>query len=324
MAVKDFPSQDSTAPLQRGGEDVADYLPLLDNLGRLLSQPAPEPLRVFHGRGHRYPGLEHVTLDWYPPVLLLTFYQEPVHSAQLLEKILAADVHKQVKSVVLQRRQRHRADAELLWGEQFETCTVVEGGLSFEVRPGVNRNVGLFLDMRPLREWLQTHSQGRNVLNLFAYTCSLSVAAVAGGARQVVSVDMSRPSIQWGLRNHRLNNQDASLVRSLPHNIFTSWGRIQQLGRYDCILVDPPTRQRGSFDVAKNYPAVIKRLPKLIKPGADVIATINSPYQGPGFLIEQFEKFAPALRFVEFLPIAAEFQDKYPERGLNICLFREA
>ena len=135
---------------------------------------------------------------------------------------------------------------------------------------------------------------------------------------------MNRPGIQWGLCNHRLNNQDASRVRTLPHNLFTSRGRIKQLGRYDCILIHPPTRQRGSFDVEKNYPAVIKRMLKLINPGADVVATINSPCQGPGFLIEQFEKFAPALRFVEFPPIAPEFQDKYPERDLNICLFREA
>ena len=88
--------------------------------------------------------------------------------------------------------------------------------------------------------------------------------------------------------------------------------------------MDPPTRQRGSFDVNKNYPAVIKRLPKLISPGADVIATINSPYQGPEYLIEQFEKHAPELTFKELMPIPAEFADKYPERGLNICHFRQS
>jgi 23S rRNA (cytosine1962-C5)-methyltransferase len=316
-----MPTSSTPSLLNDGG--LAVYQPFLASFVATFAQPAPEARRIFHGRGHCFPGLEHLNVDWYPPVLLLAFHDEPEHLDQLLPKLLAADVLQQLKSVIVQKRLRHRADSETVWGEQIPATVVEEDGLKFEVRPGRNRHAGLFLDTRPLRRWLHEHSQDANVLNLFAYTCSLSVAALAGGARQVVNVDMNKPSIQWGEANHRHNCQDLQRVVSLPHNLFSSWGRIRQSGRYDTVIIDPPTRQRGSFDVEKNYGAVIKRLPKLVAAGANVIATVNSPRIDSHFLVEQFNRYAPALEFVGNLPAASEFVEKHPERGLKIYHFRQ-
>ncbi len=196
------------------GGGVSDYTKVREILIDFLAGPEPEPRRVFHGRGHRYPGLEHVVVDWYPPVLLLTCYREAGDLEPLLLQVPPADYLGQIKSLVVQRRRRRKIVSEVLWGDPVDSCVVTERGLRYEVRPGVNRNAGLFLDTQPLREWLRTHSGNRNVLNLFAYTCSLSVAALAGDASQVVNVDMSGPSIQWGLRNHLLNGQDLNGVKS--------------------------------------------------------------------------------------------------------------
>lgn len=213
------------------------------------------------------------------------------------------------------------APSELLAGSQLESTTVKEGILLFEVHPGQQQNAGLFLDMRLLREWLQLHSMDKNVLNLFAYTCSLSVAAVAGGATHVTNVDMNKTSLKWGAKNHQLNGQDPRRVRSIPHNLFRSWGRIKRYGRYDLVIIDPPTRQPGSFDVVKNYAAVLGKLKQLCNPGADIIATINSPFLDADYLIEQFAQHLPHARFIESIPVAPEFVDKFPERGLKICRF---
>ena len=186
---------------------------------------------------------------------------------------------------------------------------------------GVNQNAGLFLDMRPLRHWLSQNSNGKNVLNLFAYNCSLSVAALASGARRVVNVDMSKPSILWGSRNHALNDQDPRSVKSVPNNLFRSWGKIKQFGPYDTVIIDPTTRQRGSFDVEKNYGAVIKKLKSLTAAKTDVIATVNSPYLRDDFLINQFARHAPQCRFRSMMPGSDEFPDKFPERALKIYNF---
>ncbi len=278
--------------------------------------------RIFHGRGHLHEGLEHINVDWYPPVLLITAYDRISDEQQIVSLIAEVDIHAQVRSVRLQERFRAGAPSRVLMGEPIETCNVSEGDLLFEVHPGIKQNAGLFLDMRLLREWLIKESTGKNLLNLFAYTCSLSVAAMSGGARQVVNVDMSKTSIKWGERNHALNDQDPRSVRSIPHNLFRSWSRIKQFGRYDTILIDPPTRQRGSFDTEKNYSAVLKKLHLLTVPGADVIATVNSPYLGPDFLVNQFQRYAPDCRLIGEKSAAPEFADKYPDKALKIFHFR--
>ena len=277
--------------------------------------------RVFHGRGHLYPGLEHLTVDWYPPVVLITTYEE-IEKPELLGKhFVQHDNMSQVKSVLLQYRKRKGAPSICLYGETINHCIVEESGVKFEIQPGVNQNAGLFLDMAPLRGWLRENSRDRNLLNLFAYTCSLSVAALAGNAKQVVNVDMSKTSIKWGERNHQLNGQESRKVRSIPHNLFRSWGRIKQFGRYDIVIVDPPSRQRGSFDAEKNYGAVLKKMHQLVNPGASVIATINSPYLNEDYLPNLVARYASGLTFKERMPVAPEFADRFPERGLKIYHF---
>ena len=268
---------------------MADSLAALrSSLAEFFDHQQAEARRVFHGRGQCYPGLEALCIDWYPPVVLISLFDGHVDVDELRSLTLAADSNGQINSIVVQRRFQHKAPAELVYGEEKEHVVVRENGLRFEVHPGRRQNAGLFMDMRLVREWLLRHSARRNVLNLFAYTCSLSVAALAGGASQVTNVDLSKTSIAWGARNHQLNDQDLRRVKSIPYNLFTSWGRIKQYGRYDLVIIDPPTRQRGSFEAAKDYAAVVKRLHNLCNAGADIIACLNSPFLDSTWLLELF------------------------------------
>lgn len=292
-----------------------------ESASSFFSSEQKDARRIFHGRGHLHPQLEHVCIDWYAPLLLITAYAQIEDVAGLTDAMLQADKHKQIVTIVLQKRYEKGAPTEILHGSELNQIIVTEGTLRYEVRPGAQQNNGLFLDMRCLRSWLMENSEDARVLNLFAYTCSLSVAALAGGARSVTNVDMSKPSIKWGEHNHILNEQDLRSVKSIPHNLFKSWGRIKQFGRYDLVIIDPPTLQRGSFDAARNYGAVMKKLRSLCAPNATVIATINSPFLSSDFLQELFAKHNPRGRYLGELPVAPEFADKYPERGLNICRF---
>jgi len=298
------------------------YQALIDVLSPLLASEQKDARRLFHGRGHLYEGLEHINIDWYPPLLLITAYDEIENITDLVTDIQTLDQQSQIQSVLLQERYKKGVPATQMAGNPIQACEVTEGPLRFEVHPGSQQNAGLFLDMRPLRQWLQANSHDLNVLNLFAYTCSLSVAALAGKARQVVNVDMSKTSIKWGEKNHLLNNQDLRSVKSIPHNLFRSWGRIKQFGRYDLIIIDPPSRQRGSFNVEKDYRTILKRLGKLCNKNAMIIASVNSPYLGMDFLTAQFSRFAPTATFLREMPPSPEFADKYPERGLKVGLFR--
>lgn len=81
---------------------------------------------------------------------------------------------------------------------------------------------GLFLDMQSVREYLAVSSSGFRVLNLFCFTGSLGVAALAGGAREVVQVDVSKMALTWAKENFELNSQlgTGRMVYSRGFNAF--------------------------------------------------------------------------------------------------------
>src|SRR4051812_34584248 len=106
-----------------------------------------------------------------------------------------------------------RDDGRMLLGDAPETAEVREGRLRFRVYPRHPRNVGLFLDTRNLRDTLAEGCAGLDVLNLFAYSCSLGLAAAAGGAATVANVDVSARYLGWGKDNLALNGYAADRMR---------------------------------------------------------------------------------------------------------------
>ena len=84
----------------------SEVKPIVERLIQVFAEEVPAPRRIFHGRGHFHPGLEHLALDWFPPLLLITAYEPLAEGDEtvLLEAIEAADVRQQVQQVLLQHR----------------------------------------------------------------------------------------------------------------------------------------------------------------------------------------------------------------------------
>ncbi len=169
--------------------------------------------------------------------------------------------HSQAHSLLLQHRYRLDSSTEWLLGDEVEEWLISEDGLRFKLDLGKKQNTGLFLDMRYGRRWVRDQAEGKRVLNLFAYTCGFSVAALAGGAEQVVNLDMAKAALNRGRDNHRLNQQDLSQVSFLGHELFKSWSKVKKYGPYDLIIIDPPSFQKGSFALTKDYQKILRRLP---------------------------------------------------------------
>jgi len=278
--------------------------------------------RLFHGRGHCYAGLEHLVVNWYPPYLqLIVYHDEPELDA--LRKLVASllEAGPGVVGVVVQFRQGRRTRSEVWHGNVPDEHVVSEAGCRFFIRPKHNQNVGLFMDMAHVRQALSPTMMGANVLNLFAYTCAFSVAAIAQGARQVVNNDMSRPALQLGERNHVLNGHELRRVRMVPHNLFKSWWKIRQLGPYDVVIIDPPTNQRGSFVAEKSYGQILQRLGEFTSPGGRVVACLNSPFLGPDFLNNQMARWCPQARWEKTYAPHPDFPERFAERGLKVLEF---
>jgi 23S rRNA (cytosine1962-C5)-methyltransferase len=304
--------------------------PLLDAVSA-LPQPPTDAQRIFHGRGGLHPGCEQWSLDFYPPVWLLTSYQ-PVEATELcaLQEALAAHWARMAPgepfNLVFQHRDEVRADTRVLAGAVPEPHVVSEQGARFKVHLPRGFNHGLFLDMAEGRRWVREQAAaqpGMKVLNLFAYTCAFSIAALQGGAGQVINVDMAAGALSIGKQNHHLNGL-ASGTSFWPHDIFSSWGKITRSGPYELVIADPPTYQKGSFVAEKDYARLVRRLPDLLTDGGQALLCLNSPKMDSDFLLDLVREQAPGLHFAERLANPASFADTEPERALKVLVFRKA
>ena len=281
--------------------------------------------RLFHGRGGLHPGCEHWTLDAYPPVWVLTSFA-PVTEADLatvgeaLQTRWAQIAPGEPLNWVFQSRAEARSETRLMAGSVPEPHVVTEDGARYLVHVLRGQNHGLFLDMAEGRRWVRQHAAGQKVLNLFAYTCAFSVAALQGGARQVVNLDMSGGAIAIGQQNHALNGLAGASF--LAHDLFSTWGKVNRLGPYGLVIVDPPSYQKGSFVATKDYARVLRRLPDLLRPGGHALLCLNAPELGPEFVQDTMREAAPELVFEQRLPNPSAFADVAPERALKVLLYR--
>jgi len=291
---------------------------LLDAIA--LARPGQDACRIFHGRGGLYPGCEHLSLDWYAPVWVLTSFN-PLRDAELQAVHAALARRPEPLRWVYQCRQSGQAgtDTRLVAGSVPEPHVVTEQGARYRVHVLKGQNHGLFLDMARGRQWLREQARDQRVLNLFAYTCAFSVAALQGGADEVVNVDMAAGALAIGQQNHQLN--DLSGARFLAHDLFKSWGKVKRMGPYDIVVADPPSYQKGSFVASKDYARLVRRLPELLAPGGQALLCLNAPELPSQFLLDLVAAEAPALRFVRRLESPAAFADVDDERSLKVMLF---
>ena len=138
-------------------------------------------------------------------------------------------------------------------------------------------DTGLFIDHRNIRQLIKENSRGKKVLNLFAYTCTASVHSAMGGAKSVISVDLSANYLNWGKQNFALNGIDLSAIdgdgmdryQFIADDVFT-WLK-HNTEQFDLIFIDPPTfsnskKFKGTFDVQRDHVALISRAMNRLAP----------------------------------------------------------
>lgn len=282
-----------------------------------------EARRLFHGRGHCFPGLEDLVIDLYPPVVMVALYKpRPLDWLDDLVALLDATLPSPAEVILLQERFLADGPSRLLRGALPAELNAAEAGLLYRLRLGEARNIGFFPDMAIGRRLIRERAAGKRVLNLFAYSCSFSVAALAGGATRVVNLDMNRGALELGKLNHRLNGIDLRRAGFLPHELFRSLGRVQRLAPFDLIICDPPAAQGKNFTAEQHWPKLLRSLPALAAPGAEILACLNAPHLAPGFLEELFARLLPGAQRIGLYRPGADFPEADPDRGVTLHLYR--
>jgi 23S rRNA G2069 N7-methylase RlmK/C1962 C5-methylase RlmI len=188
-------------------------------------------------------------------------------------------------------KQRLVAQTRTVGEEPPETFTVTEHGLRYEINLLATQHTGLFLDQRDNRRRVMLAAQGRRLANLFAFTCSFSVAAARAGCEVVFSVDTAKACLNTGKTNFELNELNETGQGKFIQEDVRKWldrqlRRLEEdpaaYPRLDLVVCDPPvfssSKDGGKFSVEREWPQLAYKVAKLM--GKDSVAIFANNHRG--------------------------------------------
>lgn len=161
----------------------------------------------------------------------------------------------------------------LLYGEPIKSSHAIEeNGLRFLIDIARGQKTGFYLDLRDVRSYAKDRSEGKMFLNIGCYTGSISFAALAGGAKEVHSVDSSEMHLELLEGNLKSGGHDENRHKTIQADMFEYLRHTKE--RYDMIVLDPPAfahREKDVPQAIKGYKELHLSAMKLLKPGGELI-----------------------------------------------------
>lgn len=264
-----------------GSDLTANVVAAYERRSGLHGRDDQTAYRLFHGYAEGRPGL---TIDRLGEVALIVHKVDVEDDLAAISKALV-ELHPFTSVVAKAHRFLSRDSNALsvaaIHGElPSDSFEVVDQGLRFWVSVHTREHSGLFLDARQARRWLRENSGGRRILNLFAFTGSLGVAALAGGARRVVHVDSKASPLAIARENYRLNELRVdprdfllgNVYQHLPH------ARRSKLS-FDGIVLDPPPqvprRMARRRPLGQDYGQLVELVTPLMAPEGWLLCFFN-------------------------------------------------
>ena len=144
--------------------------------------------------------------------------------------------------------------------------------LSLDVANG--HKTGFYLDQRDSRHKFSQTVRRMNlkrVLNCYCYTGGFTVAALAGGAAHVTSIDSSGPAIERAIANVALNGFEASRTTMIDADVNAALRQYLKDGvTFDAIVLDPPKFAPTAYHAeraARAYKDINRLALMLLEPG---------------------------------------------------------
>jgi 23S rRNA (cytosine1962-C5)-methyltransferase len=243
--------------------------------------------RLVNAEGDGLPGL---TVDRYGDYLMVQCYTSAWNKHLELLATALQEVYSPVGIYCKHRPQETRKLAAgresnapngwLLAGDPApQDLTVRENGLNYRVDMVKDLHTGLFHDQRQNRIEFRRQAAGCRVLNLFAYTGAFSVAAAAGGAVKVTSVDASGRYLDWARDNFKLNGITPEDHEFITGDCFVELDRMAKAGRsFDLVFVDPPsfsTTRKSRFTTSGGTAELVQKILRLVSPGGLLVTSSN-------------------------------------------------
>jgi len=305
MATEDSPQ----ATQQRA---LPDLLEQAINAREPLFDPARQSaLRLFNGFSE---GCPQLLIDLYGRTVVFNDYSAQGVPDDPLVRQAADTVRARLpwlRAGVVKIRKSSLADernGKLLFGEEPD-LRIRENGTWYAVDLTLSRDAGFYIDTRNLRLWASRALAGKTVLNAFAYTGSLGVAAAAGGARRVVQLDRNTRYLDLARQSYLLNGLPIAEEDFMRGDFFRQAGTFRrQDRRFDCVFLDPPffaAGPAGSVDQVNESARLINKARPLVEDGGYLVAINNALYVSGADYLATLEGLATEgyLRVEEIVPV---------------------
>lgn len=285
-----------------------------------------DSFRVYDRQIKQYP----VAIDFYAGRFSVHYFSKQRASAEpppeLVEEVdqaLCSIFGTSSHYIYWRTRSKHKETRQYeKMSESKEFFTVYEYGIKFKINLIDYLDTGLFLDHRETRRLAASCSQGKRMLNLFAYTCSFSVHAAAAGAAFTKSVDMSNTYTAWGRENFIINSiplENNEIVRADCLRFLDD--EIRSGRKYDLIIIDPPTISRSKkmnqmFSVQEDYVSLLSKALKLLSQGGIIFFSTNARK----FIFDESPFKGCAIKEITEQTIPLDFHDQKIHRCWKISL----
>ncbi len=251
---------------------IAEARTLRQTLG-LVGDTETTCYRLVHGEGDLLPGL---VVDIYNRTAVVQCHSVGMyHSRQAIATAIREAYGDAIEAIYDKSSQTLPFKADLgaidgyLYGRTAERDNIVlENGLKFKVNWEEGQKTGFFIDQRVNRDLVRRYSRGRKVLNTFCYTGGFSVAALAGGAKEVVSIDLSERAVRLAEENAVINFGSEVAHKAIACNAVEYLKDIDS--DYDLIILDPPAfakHHKVLGNALQGYKKINARALEKIAPG---------------------------------------------------------
>lgn len=285
----------------------------------LLDEPHQAAFRLFNGFLEGSPDL---VMDIYARTLVVFNYAGDPSSARPQVEAAwrwALERLPWLKAVLLKSRggKEEERRGRLLWGQSPDR-RIREHGVWYAVDLTLNLDASFYLDTRNLRRWAMDHLAGKRVLNSFAYTGSLGVAAAAGGASQVVQLDLNRRFLNLAKDSCALNGFSVHRADFLSGDFWAITNQIKRAETlFDCIFVDPPyfsTTNRGTVDLVAQSHRVINKVRPLVGHNGWLVSINNALFFSGAEYLAMLEQLCADgyLTIEELIPVPQDITG-YPD-----------
>lgn len=261
------------------------------------SLASTQAYRLYNGY---YEGLPALVVDRYANTVVISNHAKADQDLSVSIFSILRTIQKnlpEIETILLKsRHSKNEEDSKgkLIFGDSLPT-KITENRVNYALDLRLNQDDSFYPDARNLRAWLTQNSENKKVLNLFAYTGSLGIAALSGGASEVLQTDLDGKFLNLAKSSAELNNfrGEMKLWRS---EFYKAIARLKQdKSLFDILILDPPffsETARSIIDLQKEYVNLVNKVRPLVAHEGKLVLVNNALYVSGSTIIEQINQMS--------------------------------